>query len=85
MPLVAKINSKDFFLGNLTCCWHLAKIVSNIKDRLTPKQVHVFRKIVFGHFLDVKLVFNGLLCYYILLREVEDEHEDIIVSFKLFG
>ena len=39
---------------------------------------------MFGHFLDIKLVFNGPLCHYILLREVEDEWEDV-VSFKLLG
>ncbi|KAA0063898.1 Ulp1-like peptidase [Cucumis melo var. makuwa] len=41
----------------------------------------MFRKTIFGHFMDVKSVFNGLLCHHILLREVEDEPDDII-SFK---
>ncbi|TYJ97762.1 Ulp1-like peptidase [Cucumis melo var. makuwa] len=42
----------------------------------------MFKKTIFGHFLDVKFIFNGLLCHYILLREVEDERDNVI-SFKL--
>ena len=82
MPLVIKINSKDFFLVNLTCCLHLAKTVSNIKKKFTPKQIDMFKKTIFVHILDVKLVFNGPLCHYILLREVEDERDGVL-SFKL--
>ncbi|TYK26624.1 Ulp1-like peptidase [Cucumis melo var. makuwa] len=82
MPLVTMINSKDFFLANLTCYSHLAKIVSNIKNKLIPKLVYMFRKRIFGYFLDVKLVFNRPLCHYILLREVEDEWDNIS-SFKI--
>lgn len=44
MPLVTKINSKDFFLANLICCSHLTKIVSNIKNKLTLRKIHMFRK-----------------------------------------
>ena len=47
--------------------------MSNIKNKLTPKQLHMFKKKNFDHFLDVKLVFNGPLYHYILLREVEEE------------
>lgn len=73
IPLVTKINFTDFFLVNLTCYSHLKKAVSNIKNKLTPRQIHMFRKTLFGYFLDVKLVFNGPLCHYILLKEVDDE------------
>lgn len=44
----------------------------------------MFRKTLFGHFLDVMLVFNGPFCHYILLREVEDERDDLI-SFRLLS
>ncbi|KAA0032540.1 Ulp1-like peptidase [Cucumis melo var. makuwa] len=44
----------------------------------------MLRKILFGHFLDVKLMFNGLLCRYILLREVDNKQDDVI-SFKLLS
>lgn len=44
----------------------------------------MFRKAVFGHFLDVELVFNGLMSHYILLKEVE-ERRDNIIRFKLMG
>lgn len=52
MPLMIKINSKDFFLANLTFCSHLLKTMSSIKNKLTPKKFHMFKKIMFGHFLD---------------------------------
>ncbi|TYJ98334.1 hypothetical protein E5676_scaffold232G00590 [Cucumis melo var. makuwa] len=36
----------------------------------------MLRKILFGHFLDVKLMFNGLLCRYILLKEIDNKQDD---------
>lgn len=39
---------------------------------------------MFGHFLGLKFVFNGLLCHFILLREVEKDREDTM-SYKLLG
>lgn len=44
----------------------------------------MFRKTLFGHFLDAKLVSNGHMCHYILLKEVKNEWDDVI-SFKLLG
>ncbi|XP_022156465.1 uncharacterized protein LOC111023353 [Momordica charantia] len=44
----------------------------------------MFRKTIFGHLLDVDLVFNGPLIHNILLREVEDSTPNTI-SFNLFG
>ena len=37
---------------------------------------------MFGPFLNMKLVFNGLLCHYILLREVKDK-QDVVILIKL--
>ncbi|KAA0055899.1 Ulp1-like peptidase [Cucumis melo var. makuwa] len=39
---------------------------------------------MFGHFLDLNIVFNGPLIHYLLLRKVEDEGKDSI-SFLLGG
>ncbi|KAA0062375.1 Ulp1-like peptidase [Cucumis melo var. makuwa] len=44
----------------------------------------MFRKTIFGNFLDVKLVFNEPLYHFILLREVEEGRENTN-SFKLLG
>ncbi|KAL0553844.1 hypothetical protein IC582_007748 [Cucumis melo] len=52
--------------------------------KLKPDQLALFRKIKFGHFLDLNIVFNGPLIHYLLLREVEDEGKDSI-SFLLGG
>ena len=46
--------------------------------------MHIFKKTLFDHFLDVKLVFNGLLSRYIFLREMDDEW-DYVISFKLLS
>ena len=54
----------------------------NIKNKLTPRQLHIFTKTTFGHLLDVKFVFSGPLCYYILLKETEDDWDNDI-SIKL--
>ena len=59
-------------------CLHVAKTVSNIKIKLTPKQLYMFKETTVGHFLDIKLVFNRSPCHYILLREVEDDQNDAI-------
>ena len=33
---------------------------------------------MFGHLLNIKLVFNEPMCHYILPREVENEWDDVI-------
>lgn len=68
----------------LDFCSHLSKTVSGIKNKLTPRLLHMFRRTIFGYILDVKLVFSGPLCHYILLREVK-KRRDNIISFKLYG
>lgn len=81
MPLVTKIRNSNIFLPKLTCS-HSAKTISNIKNKLTPRQLYMFRKTPFNHFLDIRLMISGSLCHYILLREFEDDRCDII-NFKL--
>ena len=46
--------------------------------------MYMFSKTMFGHFLVIKLVFNGPLCHCILLKEIEEDRATII-SFKLLG
>ncbi|XP_022156659.1 uncharacterized protein LOC111023508 [Momordica charantia] len=84
MELRQKIDPAIYASANVSCLSHLAKTVTAIKGKLAPRQLAMFRKTIFGHLLDVDLVFNGPLVHNILLREVEDSTVDSI-SFNLFG
>ncbi|KAL0546604.1 hypothetical protein IC582_016516 [Cucumis melo] len=79
-----KIKPSHHFYSLVSCLSHLEKTTHNIKAKLKPDQLALFRKTKFGHFLDLNIVFNGLLIHYLLLREVEDERKDSI-SFLLGG
>ncbi|KAL4017987.1 hypothetical protein IC575_021574 [Cucumis melo] len=79
-----KINPSHNFYALVSCLSHLEKTTHNIKAKLKPDQLALFRKTKFGHFLDLNIVFNGPLIHYLLLREVEDEGKDCI-SFLLGG
>ena len=82
MSLVTKIRNSNIFLPKLTCCSHSVKTISNIKNKLTPRQLYMFRKTTFNHFLDIRLMFSGSLCDYVFLREFEDDRCDVI-NFNL--
>ncbi|KAL0534268.1 hypothetical protein IC582_028557 [Cucumis melo] len=79
-----KINSSHHFYSLVSCLSHLEKTTHNIKAKLKPDQLALFRKTKFGHFLDLNIVFNGPLIHYLLLRLVEDGGKDSI-SFLLGG
>ncbi|KAL4037543.1 hypothetical protein IC575_001140 [Cucumis melo] len=79
-----KINPSHHFYSLVSCLSHLEKTTHNIKAKLKPDKLALFRKTKFGHFLDLNIVFNGPLIHYLLLREVEDEGKDSI-SFLLGG
>ncbi|KAL0544341.1 hypothetical protein IC582_019454 [Cucumis melo] len=81
---VYKINPSHHFYALVSCLSHLEKKTHNIKAKLKPDQLALFRKTKFRHFLDLNIVFNGPLIHYLLLREVEDEGKDYI-SFLLGG
>ncbi|XP_038889082.1 uncharacterized protein LOC120078991 [Benincasa hispida] len=55
-----------------------------VKEKLTPTQLALFRKIVFGRFVDLDIIFNSPLVHCILLREVEDHRKDSM-AFDLNG
>ncbi|KAL0551486.1 hypothetical protein IC582_010574 [Cucumis melo] len=79
-----KINPSHHFYALISCLSHLEKTTHDIKAKLKPDQLNLFRKTKFGHFLNLNIVFNGPLIHYLLLREVEDEGKDYI-SFLLEG
>lgn len=55
-----------------------------MKEKLTTAQVTLFKKVVFGRFLDMHIIFNSPLVHYILLREVTDDRDDVM-TFVLNG
>ncbi|KAL0557075.1 hypothetical protein IC582_005593 [Cucumis melo] len=81
---VYKINLSHHFYALVSCLSHLEKTTHNIKAKLKPDQLALFRRTKFGHFFDLNIVFNGPLIHYLLLREVEDEGKNYI-SFLLRG
>ncbi|KAL4023571.1 hypothetical protein IC575_017330 [Cucumis melo] len=63
-----KINPSHHFYSLVSCLSHLEKTTHNIKAKLKPDQLALFRKTKFGHFLDLNIVFNGPLIHYLLRR-----------------
>ncbi|XP_022158744.1 uncharacterized protein LOC111025209 [Momordica charantia] len=59
--MIPKIDPATYASAKLNCLSHIAKTSNDIKTKLTPKQLAMFRKTIFSHLLDVDLVFNGPL------------------------
>ncbi|XP_022141672.1 uncharacterized protein LOC111011977 [Momordica charantia] len=78
MEMVPKIPPSSYRSSNLTCLSHIGSTVKAIKSKLTPRQLSMFRKTIFGHLLDVELVLNGPLLHNLLLRELENSRADVI-------
>lgn len=70
MALVTKINVSNFFKANVTSCSHMINTAAKIKVKLTSIQLDMVRQTCFGIFLDVNLMWNDSVIYYVLLREV---------------
>ena len=80
--LMYKIDHSHHFQALVSSLSHLENTTRNIKAKLKPDQLTLFRNTKFGHFLDLNIVFNGSFIQYFLLREVEDERNDHI-SFMI--
>ncbi|XP_038887081.1 uncharacterized protein LOC120077257 [Benincasa hispida] len=76
-----KIREVDRFLGQVTCLAHVANANKIGKQKLTGRQLEMFKKTVFGRFLDIELVFNSPLIHHMLLREVKKSGMDSISFF----
>ncbi|XP_038885907.1 uncharacterized protein LOC120076213 [Benincasa hispida] len=80
-----KIPPHDRFLGQATSIsFHIGTTNKIVKEKLTPTKLALFRKMVFGRFVDMDIIFNSPLVHYILLREVEDDRKDAM-TFNLNG
>ncbi|XP_030480073.2 uncharacterized protein LOC115697276 [Cannabis sativa] len=66
-----KINEEDWIKSKIIL-YSSYDVIQKIKNKLTSKQLEMFRKTCFGHFLDVsEFQFSGQIVHHILLREVE--------------
>ncbi|XP_038882313.1 uncharacterized protein LOC120073554 [Benincasa hispida] len=76
-----KICEVDRFLGQVTCLANVANANKIVKQKLTKRQLKMFKRTVFGRFLDIELVFNSPLIHHMLLREVWNLGMDSISFF----
>ncbi|KAK9181049.1 hypothetical protein WN944_024186 [Citrus x changshan-huyou] len=70
----------DHFPGRISSMCMLSSVVKAIEEKLTNRQLRMFKKDIFGHFLECRsFPFSGVILHNLLLRQVaheEDSHED---------
>lgn len=77
MTWVLKISANNRFPGQATSLSsHIRTANKIVKEKLTSSQLDLFKRTVFGRFVDMDLIFNSPLVHYILLREAKDKRSD---------
>ncbi|GAY57721.1 hypothetical protein CUMW_181630 [Citrus unshiu] len=70
----------DHFPSRISSMCKLSSVVKVIEEKLTKRQLNVFKKDIFGHFLECRsFPFSGVILHNFLLRQVaheEDSRED---------
>ena len=70
----------DHFPARISSMCMLYSVVKAIEEKLTNRQLRMFKKDIFGHFLECRsFPFSGVILHNLLLRQVaheEDSHED---------
>ena len=70
----------DHFPGRISSMCMLSSVVKAIEEKLTKRQLSMFKKDIFGHFLECRsFPFSGVILHNLLLRQVaheEDSRED---------
>ncbi|GAY65421.1 hypothetical protein CUMW_240980 [Citrus unshiu] len=70
----------DHFPGRISSMYNLSSVVKAIDEKLTKRQLNMFKKDIFGHFLECRsFPFSGVILHNLLLRQVaheEDSRED---------
>ncbi|GAY57741.1 hypothetical protein CUMW_181790 [Citrus unshiu] len=70
----------DHFPGRISSMCMLSSVVKAIEEKLTKWQLTMFKKDIFGHFLECRsFPFSGVILHNLLLRQVaheEDSRED---------
>ena len=75
-----KLAYADHFPGRISSMCKLSSVVKVIEEKLTKRQLSMFKKDIFGHFLECRsFPFSGVILHNLLLRQVaheEDSRED---------
>ncbi|XP_038896437.1 uncharacterized protein LOC120084700 [Benincasa hispida] len=79
-----RIAKVDRFPGQVISLAHIANANKIVKEKLMPMQLAMFRRTVFGRFVDVDMVFNNPIVHHMLLREVKRTKSDLM-SFSVCG
>ncbi|KDO37098.1 hypothetical protein CISIN_1g039185mg [Citrus sinensis] len=70
----------DHFSGRILSMCNLSSIIKAIEEKLTKRQLNLFKKDIFGYFLECRsFPFSGVILHNLLLRQVaheEDSRED---------
>ncbi|GAY68271.1 hypothetical protein CUMW_262830 [Citrus unshiu] len=70
----------DHFPGRISGMCNLSLVIKAIEEKLTKRQLNLFKNDIFGHFLKCRnFSFNGVILHNLLLRQVaheEDSRED---------
>ncbi|GAY60930.1 hypothetical protein CUMW_205870 [Citrus unshiu] len=70
----------DHFPSRISSMCKLSSVVKAIEEKLTKRQLSMFKKDIFGHFLECRsFPFSGVILHNLLLRQVaheEDSRED---------
>lgn len=76
-----KIFEVDRFPGQVINLAHIANATKIVKEKLTLKQLEMFRRIIFGWFFGIEIVFISPLVHCIPLKEVKVRREDSMSFF----
>ena len=67
----------DHFSGRISSMCNLSSVVKAINEKLTKRQLNMFKKDIFGHFLECRSCpFSGVILHNLLLRQVAHEEEN---------
>ncbi|XP_052287642.1 uncharacterized protein LOC112498263 [Citrus sinensis] len=70
----------DHFPGRISSMCKLSSVIKAIEEKLTKRQLTMFKNDIFGHFLECRsFPFSGVILHNLLLRQVaheEDSRED---------
>ena len=64
---------------------HIANVNKNVLNKLTPDQLEIFKRTIFGRFVDMDMVFNNSIAHQMLLREVKMKRGDIGGEIVIFS
>ena len=66
----------DYFAGRISSMCNLSSVVKAVDEKLTKRQLNMFKKDIFGHFLECRsFSFSGVILHNLLLRQVAHEKD----------